>query len=840
MNMVKTLEATVLLAAAAIAPILAMADSIARHADGSPIRVRVERKAAAPRRMLKAAGAEDVTSRLLAEWGVTNRVVELKERKRETDCYGRTHIRYRQLYKGIEVDERELIVHEKGGEVYEVNGEFLAGLELGVEPVRQVAGGKLVVWCKGRKARDAHLAWRVNRAVKGRRYWDFIDDKTGEVLQTRRAGAAAKITDDDPGDDEEETEDEYIKQIDTAKLERAAVDKPYPEGAPVTITGNLPWQMGGEEVSVEGIELDGKKYLACTNKYGVEYCVYDGFCAPCYTNELAGLLARIKEEGDADAVVELQDWFRDFTNKVNFTAYNNYDSNIDGAKDAIAIAYNIGQILDWYKEAFGRDSYDGKGGRVACWQFWNEQTKDIMTGYDNAYWYSASANSDDDNEVGSFYFGYDYTGKKTWITFDICAHELTHGVTESTANLQYEGEPGALNESFSDIMAAACEFAKQTPAANPEEPDSGEADWLMTEDCTGNSAEALRSFANPSGLPAGIENEEARQPSRYCGSNWRDTAPSASDHGGVHGNSGVQNHFFYLLSEGSKGWNGVKDEVNDEIPYDEFDGIGVTNAAKIAYQVLTAYCGPRTDYRQVREYWFDAAIDMIEEDKPNGEPWTDDEIHDITNAVVKAWAAVMPFDQMEISLGSIEGFDEIKAGDSVTVVGLAKWDGEMVKTVDEEAKIYIWIPQNFDAMASSIFRINDSMIQVRNLGSGAEVLPFDGTEPYLVSYLENYKPASSDDIRITDVKLDTDEMLIVAEVKNGDQKACVNDFSPTISDLLRLRRSASPNFDDAEDLDIVKCKNPFVGDDGNPVPNKYNILLKLPKDASSGFYRLEW
>ena len=100
----------------------------------------------------------------------------------------------------------------------------------------------------------------------------------------------------------------------------------------------------------------------------------------------------------------------------------------------------------------------------------------------------------------------------------------------------------------------------------------------------------------------------------------------SKDDGGVHDNSGIPNHFFYLLCEGGKGWNGEKALVNDGVPYDDFEGIGVELAARIAYQTLTAYCGPSTDYCEVRAYWLDAAIDVIEEGKPNGEPWDEDDI----------------------------------------------------------------------------------------------------------------------------------------------------------------------------------------------------------------------
>ena len=141
------------------------------------------------------------------------------------------------------------------------------------------------------------------------------------------------------------------------------------------------------------------------------------------------------------------------------------------------------------------------------------------------------------------------------------------------------------------------------------------------------------------------------------------------------------------------------------------------------------------------------------------------------------------------------------------------------------------------ASASCIFRIEDNLFQVLDLGEGATVQSLDE-----VSEIEDNRPDSSDDIRIIDVEIDMQdhEILIVAEVENGDVHSSANESSPTISDLLRLERSETPDFEEFEDLDITKYKLPFVGDDGEVVPGKYNILLKLPEDEQSGFYRLEW
>ncbi len=89
-----------------------------------------------------------------------------------------------------------------------------------------------------------------------------------------------------------------------------------------------------------------------------------------------------------------------------------------------------------------RDSYNGNGGRVACWQFWNARRDKIESGFNNAFWLPLPDNY---NQFRNFFFGYDYTGKRTETGFDSCAHELTHGVTYSTAALEYEGELGAAN-----------------------------------------------------------------------------------------------------------------------------------------------------------------------------------------------------------------------------------------------------------------------------------------------------------------------------------------------------------------------------------------------------------
>ena len=248
---------------------------------------------------------------------------------------------------------------------------------------------------------------------------------------------------------------------------------------------------------------------------------------------------------------------------------------------------------------------------MAAWRFWNEDINDFDSGFENAFWMSMNDGGARTN--GCFFFGYDLTGVRSETALDTCGHELTHGITSWSADLLYEAEPGALNESFSDIIGVACEFAAQPRAADPANPRPAEADWLFDED----SGKASRSLANP---------KLFGQPSSYRGLNWVNTSDVSedNDNGGVHGNSGVQNFFFYLLSEGGYG-------VNDGIEYD-LRGIGVEKAVQIAYLALTAYCGPRTDYASVAGCWDSAALDLVESGVLTAEDHA---------ALAPAWAAVM-------------------------------------------------------------------------------------------------------------------------------------------------------------------------------------------------------
>ena len=148
---------------------------------------------------------------------------------------------------------------------------------------------------------------------------------------------------------------------------------------------------------------------------------------------------------------------------------------------------------------------------------------------------------------------------RTFIEFsgdlDVVGHELSHGVTEANGDLIYQNESGALNEAFSDMMGTAIEHHY------------GSGNWTIGEDITPGT-NGLRNMANP--------NEDG-DPSHYA-----DRYTGTSDNGGVHTNSGIANHWFYLLVNGGENANaGRRDGV-------AVTGVGLDAAEQIVYDGFTA------------------------------------------------------------------------------------------------------------------------------------------------------------------------------------------------------------------------------------------------------------
>ncbi len=187
----------------------------------------------------------------------------------------------------------------------------------------------------------------------------------------------------------------------------------------------------------------------------------------------------------------------------------------DGAANE---AYDgLGDTYRFYWEVMARDSIDDAGlpllGEVHFGQ-----------DYDNAFW-------DGERMMFGDGDGRLFTGFTSAI--DVIGHELTHGVTQSTVNLLYTGQSGALNESVSDVFGSLVKQYRLGQTA-------GEADWLIGAGILGPAlrGEALRSLRAP-----GTAYEGDEQPATMD-----DYVSTTSDNGGVHINSGIPNHAFFLAA----------------------------------------------------------------------------------------------------------------------------------------------------------------------------------------------------------------------------------------------------------------------------------------------------
>lgn len=250
-----------------------------------------------------------------------------------------------------------------------------------------------------------------------------------------------------------------------------------------------------------------------------------------------------------------------YGNAVDFTDADNYWNNVNANLDQYATDAHWGAEMtyDYYFTAHNRNSINGSGMIMRSYVHYS-------TNYFNAFWDGQRVTyGDGDNN-------------NPLVALDICGHEFTHGVTGFTAGLVYQNQSGALNESFSDIFGTAVEFY-----AKP-----GSANWLVGE----NIGVTLRSMSNPNAYG---------DPDTYNGTYWY---TGTGDNGGVHTNSGVQNHWFYRLVQGGSGTNDIGNVFN-------VTGIGMTDAARIAYRNLTVYLGANSVYTDARFYSIQAAIDLF-------------------------------------------------------------------------------------------------------------------------------------------------------------------------------------------------------------------------------------
>lgn len=268
------------------------------------------------------------------------------------------------------------------------------------------------------------------------------------------------------------------------------------------------------------------------------------------------------------------------------TSFGN-GSNSNRESAAVDAQYGTNMTWDYFQGVHGRSGIFGNGKGSYNRVHYGKN-------YVNAFWDGEKMTYGDGDGVD---FG-------PLTSLDVAGHEMSHGVTENTAGLTYSGESGGLNEATSDIFGTMVEFH----AANAQDP----ADYLIGEEFDLAQHRGFRRMDKPSSDGDSLD----------C---WTTGAGNVD----VHYSSGIGNHFFYLLAEGSgaKTIGGVAHNsptCNGSV----VAGIGRSAAEKIWFRALTVYMTSKTNYAGARTATLNAAKDLHGAGSSQ------------YNAVAAAWSAV--------------------------------------------------------------------------------------------------------------------------------------------------------------------------------------------------------
>ena len=230
---------------------------------------------------------------------------------------------------------------------------------------------------------------------------------------------------------------------------------------------------------------------------------------------------------------------------------------------AVNEAYDgSGSTYNFYLNVYDRNSIDGKGMRL-------DSTVHYRRNFDNAMWNGAQmVYGDGDGDIF----------QRFTKSLDVIGHELTHGITEFEAGLQYSGQPGALNEHFSDVFGSLVkQYSKKQKA--------DQADWLIG---AGLFTKKINGVAIRSMKAPGTAYDDPLIGKDPQPANMKDFVDTTDDNGGVHINSGIPNKAFYNLAVALGGYAWEK-------------------AGKIWYVTLVEKVKPATDFQQCAQMTLDTA-----------------------------------------------------------------------------------------------------------------------------------------------------------------------------------------------------------------------------------------
>ena len=480
---------------------------------------------------------------------------EMKLYKTETDNIGYTHYRFQQYYKNLKVISGEFLLHAKEGKLVTANGNMIRG-------IAKTIGNSI--------SKDAALQQALRFFPSPQYAWEIpqLENNKKLILHDplatyKPAGELVWVSVANDGTVKRAADYELVYMFDIYNSglngKRIFVN---------AVTGHV----------VQSYQLvptcDGTSVV--TNFYGSQ-----GFA----TRLIPGSAPpRHNLWNDCrPAFIRTLQW-------APAAPFNDYVSNASNNWTAFPSAatshWCMEKSLDYYSIIHARNSWNNANGGIFILQ--------------NALFNcSPPASPCPNGQNASFGGGTMLVGNADnafdiddYNSLDIVAHEFTHGVTETSSNLVYNREPGALNESFSDILGASCHA------------------WLFG--LSGNTWKVGFDRKNPNNTSQSLYIRNMSNPNDKSDPDTYKSAPfwiptttptdSLGDNWGVHTNSGVQNYMYYLLTGGGSGTN------DNGVPF-SLVGIGIVAARDIAYRTLAFYLTSTSQYADARNAWVRAATD---------------------------------------------------------------------------------------------------------------------------------------------------------------------------------------------------------------------------------------
>lgn len=499
--------------------------------------------------------------------GIKNPWEELKLLETINDDEGQSHLKFNQTYLGVEILGAEIITHAERNIINYINGNWHDSPQeintipsiskeesiskLGLPSIdNQTDEDNFVFYSKMKpncnlvllpKDRNYQLVYQIAAYPDLLHRWEYIvDAHTGEILH--KYMNSCKLHNHKNG-------------ISTLNTEVAITqEENYKSSKNLPLSLDI-MPLADGHVVMQGRDLFGiNRTLNSYEKSAVRYMIdanRDMFRA---TNSLPN--------NPTGAI-----WTIDAGNRKPLNKRYSYNHIATSASlwdnpSAVSAHYNGSKSYEYFKNTFGRNSVDGRGGSVIS--FVNVVDEDGAT-MGNAFW----------NGQGLYYGNGDDAFFPLARALDVAGHEMTHGVIQNTANLNYENESGALNESFADVFGTLID----------------RDDWKIGEDVVKTNifpSGTLRDLEDPNNKAPKDNYNKGYQPKVYS-NRYR----GIEDNGGVHINSGIPNYAYFLFASNPQ--------------------VGKDRAERVYFRALTTYLTRSSRFVDCRAAIIKSSMDLYGE-----------------------------------------------------------------------------------------------------------------------------------------------------------------------------------------------------------------------------------